>query len=260
MTSWAPLSTAGPFATHSVGGLGEARPVSWCKLAATITDLVLPAPCAGCGAVSPQSACADCLAALGPPRRVRPQSAHPAGLPPVYCLGGWESPTRELVLAHKERARTGLARPLGRALAPVVRLAGPGPFVLVPVPSRPAVRRARGHDPVARTAAAAAAALRANGERALALPLLRHARTVADQAGLTAAQRAVNLAGALTARPGAAELIRGASLVLIDDVVTTGATLAESARALRAGGCRVAGAVVVAAVERPVGGMSGVLA
>jgi predicted amidophosphoribosyltransferase len=210
---------------------------------------------------SPTSACPDCLDALGPARRVLGQPIHPSGLPPVFCLATWDGPARALVLAHKERARTGLARPLGEALAPAVHLvtgAGIGRVLLVPVPSRSGVRRARGHDPVARMSAAAAAALRADGIHALAVPLLRHARTVADQAGLTASQRAANLAGALTVRPGVSAV--GAALVLVDDVLTTGATLAEAARALRASGRTVAGAVVVAAVEHPRRAIPGVSA
>lgn len=222
----------------------------WSELRVTLTDLVLPAPCAGCGATSAASVCLDCLAVLGTPRRVAPQPVHAPGLPPAFCLAEWAGPARDLVLAHKERGRTGLAHPLGQALAPAARLAAAGPLVLVPVPSRPAVRRARGHDPVARTAAATAAALRADGTRALALPLLRHVRTVRDQAGLTAAQRAQNLAGALVARPRAAAAEPGSAVVLVDDVLTTGATLAEAARAIRAAGRPVAGAVVVAAVLR----------
>ncbi|HUR73452.1 MAG TPA: hypothetical protein VMZ00_04205, partial [Sporichthya sp.] len=181
----------------------------WSDLRVTLTDLVLPAPCAGCGVMSAPSVCPACLAVLGTPRPVVPQAVHPAGLPRVFCLSGWEGPARDLVLAHKERGRTGLAGPLGRALAPAAALAvgaGPaGPILLVPVPSRPGVRRSRGHDPVARSAAAAAAALRRTGRRAVALPLLRHARTVRDQAGLTAGQRAHNMSGALVARPGTAE-------------------------------------------------------
>lgn len=235
----------------------------WTDLRVTLTDLVLPAPCAGCGATSAVSVCAVCRGALGPPRAVAPQPVHPAGLPPVFCLAAWVDPARALVLAHKERGRTGLAGPLGRALAPAVALAAGGvagaasggravpvPVLLVPVPSRPGVRRSRGHDPVARTAAAAAAALREAGLSAQVRPLLRHARAVGDQAGLTAPERARNLAGALEARPGAAALARGAALVLIDDVLTTGATLTEAARALRATGRPVTGAAVLAAVVR----------
>ncbi len=225
----------------------------WSDLRVTLTDLVLPAPCAGCGDASAASACAQCLADLGPPRAVSRQSVHPTGLPRAFCLSEWSGPARELVLAHKERSRTGLARPLGRALAPAVVLAAGGPdraVLLVPVPSRPGARRARGHDPVARTATAAAAALRTAGVRAQAVSLLRHARAVGDQAGLTATQRARNLAGALAARPGAAAVAPGFDLVLIDDVLTTGATLTEAARALRVAGRPVSGAAVVAAVLR----------
>ena len=238
--------------SSSVAGAGDAGPVGiWSELRLTLTDLVLPAPCAGCGATSAPSVCPECLADLGPPRLVPPQPVHPHGLPRrVYCLAGWEGSARELVLAHKERSRTDLARPLGRALAPAVACLAPGPVVLVPVPSRPAVRRSRGHDPVGRTARATAAALRADGTPALAIPLLRHSRVVRDQAGLTATERARNLAGALVARPGAAASLPAAALILIDDVLTTGATLTEATRALRAAGVEVAGAVVLAAVLR----------
>ena len=222
----------------------------WSDVRVTLTDLVLPAPCAGCGTPCAVSVCPDCLTALGPPRPVPPQPVHPHGLPRVYCLAGWEGSARELVLAHKERARTALARPLGQALAPAVARVAPGRVLLVPVPSRPEARRSRGHEPVARTAAGGAAKLRADGVPALAIPLLRHARAVRDQAGLAANQRAENMAGALVARPGTANALSAAAVVLIDDVLTTGATLTEATRALRAAGRSVAGAAVVAAVLR----------
>lgn len=243
--------------------------VSRCsELAVALTDLVLPAPCAGCGAACARTVCPGCRAALGPARKVAPGPSAPPGLPPVFCLAEWAGPVRELVLAHKERARTGVARPLGTALAPAVlsavglgsgarldsRASGRGQaptIVLVPVPSRREVRRHRGHDPVARTAAATAGALRASGYPAASLPLLRHSRAVRDQAGLGVADRAANLGGALTARPGDVAAVLGATLyVLLDDVLTTGATLAEAARALRMSGRPVAAAVVVAAVPR----------
>lgn len=75
---------------------------------------------------------------------------------------------------------------------------------------------------------------------------LEHRRRVADQAGLTASDRAANLAGALRARFD----LRGQRVIVVDDVITTGATLAEAARALRAAGAEVPAAAVVAATGR----------
>ncbi|MFI5100726.1 MAG: phosphoribosyltransferase family protein, partial [Actinomycetes bacterium] len=111
--------------------------------------------------------------------------------------------------------------------------------------SRPAVVRSRGHDPTARIAAAAARRL---GPGVRVARLLRQGRRVADQAGLDAQARARNLACALRVRgrPAGAEL----PVVVVDDLVTTGASLAEAARALRGHGFVVLGAAVVAATAR----------
>ncbi|MEU3726754.1 phosphoribosyltransferase family protein, partial [Streptomyces sp. NPDC031705] len=91
---------------------------------------------------------------------------------------------------------------------------------------------------------------RAAGGAARVAPVLRLRRAVADQAGLGARERQENLAGALEVHPGGAALTAGARIVLVDDVITTGATLAEAARALRAAGLRADAAAVVAAPAR----------
>jgi len=96
-----------------------------------------------------------------------------------------------------------------------------------------------------RLARAAASALRSYGVDAQAARLLVPARSVADQSGLSTAERTANLHGALRATTA----VRGPVLV-VDDVVTTGATLVEAARALTAVGHQVAGAAVVAATSR----------
>ncbi|SFB79327.1 Predicted amidophosphoribosyltransferases [Streptomyces aidingensis] len=213
--------------------------------------LVLPAECAGCGAAR-TPLCAQCRAALpaGGARRVRPRP-EPPGLPPVYAAAVFADRARAVLLAHKERGALGLAGPLGAALAGAVRAAaGPGPVAgvlhLVPVPSAAAARARRGHDPVRRTARSAAARLRARGMPVRVWCALRHRRRVADQAGLDALARAENLRGALAGPRGRSAL--PGPLVLVDDLITTGATLAEAARAVRESGATVLGAAVVASV------------
>ncbi|MFI7316051.1 ComF family protein [Streptomyces venezuelae] len=226
-----------------------------------LTDLVLPTECGGCG--RPRAAlCAACRAALcgAVPRRVRPDPA-PAGLPVVFAAVPYEDAGRAVLLAHKERGALGLAGPLGAALAGAVwaGLRGetprPGdtgarsgvggtqdgpqgrvmPVSLVPVPSSRAAVRARGHDPVRRIAFAAAAELRRAGVPARVLAVLRQRRAVADQSGLDSRQRQANLAGALEVTADGGRLLGGGGrFVVVDDLMTTGASLAEAARALRA--------------------------
>ncbi|MFD5513145.1 ComF family protein [Streptomyces sp. NPDC127051] len=227
-----------------------------------LAGLVLPADCGGCGAAR-VLLCAGCAQALSGAAagRVRP-SPRPAGLPVVYAAAVYEGAVREVVLAHKERGALPLAGPLGAALAAAVEgvvgvgagaMAAGEELVLVPVPSARRQVRARGHDPARRTALAAAARLRRAGVRARVASVLRHVRPVADQAGLGARERRENLTGALGVCRGAgARFPAAARIVLVDDLITTGATLAEAARALRAASIGpsigpVAGAAVVAA-------------
>ncbi|WP_330239023.1 ComF family protein [Streptomyces sp. NBC_00525] len=205
------------------------------------SGLVLPVSCGGCGRARTEL-CEACAAQLygGAPRRVRPE-AEPPGLPVVHAATGYEGAARAVLLAHKERGTLALARPLGRALAGAV-LAGAGahrhgrPLVLVPVPSARRAVAARGHDPARRIALAAAACLRRTGVPATVAAVLRQRRPVADQTELTAAARRANLAGALGVVAGGGRLLGAGPVVLVDDLLTTGATLAEAARALDAAG------------------------
>ncbi len=210
------------------------------------TGLVLPVECAGCGAPRVML-CERCRAVLlgGSAGRVRP-SPTPRGLPVVYAAAAYAGACRSILLAHKERGALRLAGPLGAALALAVcavvwrqawsrGVRGVGvlrPILLVPVPSARRAVAARGHDPTRRIALAAARALRGQGVPARVLPVLRQRRTVVDQAGLGAAQRVANVSG-VGVDPGAERLLSGGPVVLVDDLMTTGATLAEAARAVR---------------------------
>ncbi|MEV3992934.1 ComF family protein [Streptomyces sp. NPDC049837] len=207
-----------------------------------IVGLVLPVACGGCG--RPRTAlceaCAGALCGTGG-RRVRPVP-EPVGLPVVCAAAPYADAVRAVLLGHKERGALGLARPLGVALAGAVRASvaasggsGGGPLLLVPVPSARRVVRARGHDAVRRLALAAAAELRRTGRAARVLPVLRQRRAVADQTGLGARERLANLAGALEVAAGGGRLLAAGRPVLVDDLMTTGASLVEAARALRAG-------------------------
>lgn len=215
----------------------------WRALAAA----VLPVECAGCGAVD-TALCGDCGAVLRAPARPVPQPPAP-GCPPVRAVTDYAGPARAVLVAWKDHGRHDVALPLAAAVA-AAAAAGPLPpgLLLVPVPSaRRAVRR-RGEDVVAGLARRAAARLRGQGVQAGAVPALRQGRRVQDQAGLGARERSANLRSALVVPwPGA---VASRPCVVVDDVVTTGATLAEASRALRAAGAEVVGAAVVAATPR----------
>ncbi|WTJ79473.1 ComF family protein [Kitasatospora sp. NBC_01539] len=227
-----------------------------------LLDLILPARCAGCltGRRQLCRACRDVLATTAPgPAGPAPA---PAGLPPVHAAAPYAGPVRNLLIAHKERGVLRLAAPLGGALAAAVRSAveahsplghapgAPGRLLLVPVPSTRRAVRDRGHDPMLRLARAAARELRRRGTPARVAPVLRHARRVADQAGLSAAARHRNLHGALEVPVRRAHVLHAGLPVVVDDLVTTGASLAEAVRALQAAGRPPYAAATVAATAR----------
>ena len=99
---------------------------------------------------------------------------------------------------------------------------------------------------VALLAAVASRRLRARGRPVRAVRLLRQRRGVSDQAGLGARGRAANVAGAFAVRRPLRGVPAGAGVVVVDDVVTTGASAAEAVRVLRAHGVVVLGVAAVA--------------
>ncbi|OUE27172.1 ComF family protein [Clavibacter michiganensis] len=222
--------------------------------------VVAPVTCAGCG--SPDRAvCPPCRAALDGRPHVRalalpavasPRGREPARVLPVGCGSAYAPPWPQLLSALKEEGRTDAARamaaPLGRAVRAALAAAGEvgaPPVDVIPVPSPAASLRRRGYAPVeVLLARAGIRPLRAPGLPGLGRHPLRFARRPADQAGLGVAARAANVDGCLVARVDLA----GRRILVVDDVLTTGATLRETCRAVRAAGGEVVACAVLTAV------------
>jgi predicted amidophosphoribosyltransferase len=215
-------------------------------------DLVLGGTCAGCRQPGPP-VCGTCTAELSAttPFTAWPDPV-PPGLPAPTATAPYDGVLRKVILAHKEEGHYALARPLGEALARSVRSAlGEGRAAwLCPVPSSPATVRRRGHDPLRRVAIAGVKELRRQGYDVRLADALAVVRRPVDQAGLSAGERAANLAGAFAARSRWAERLTDQTILLVDDVLTTGSTLTEAARALSQRGIPVLGCAVVAATPR----------
>lgn len=207
-------------------------------------DLVLPDECGGCGAPSSRW-CDACATEL----TVRPDEPHvvnprvDAGVP-VFALGRYANARRQAILALKEHGRADLVAPLARALAlGVHRLLSWGmvdtPLTLVPAPTRRSAARRRGGDPVTRLARAAVAQ---HPEIEVA-PALRIKALTRDSVGLGTAARERNITGrvVLRGRPPRTDVM------VVDDIVTTGATARESVRVLQAAGVRVVAVLAIAA-------------
>ncbi len=164
----------------------------------------------------------------------------------------YAQPLRQLINAHKERQALALTTLLGDRLAlSVLRLLTevayePGhPVVLVPVPSAGRAVRERGFDATAAMAGRAARRLSAR-HPARTRCVLEQVAGVRDQSGLDARGRQQNLAGAYRIRGRIAE----GPVIVVDDLVTTGSSLAEATRCLRQAGVPVLGAATVAATVR----------
>ncbi|MCD4525354.1 ComF family protein [Nocardioides sp. cx-173] len=221
-----------------------------------VLDLLLGGRCVGCAAPG-RPLCPDCAALLEVAASPAWPTPVPAGLATPWAATAYEGLPRAMVLALKERRVWALARPLARVLAVAVSAAtadAAGPFVLVPVPSRPSSVRSRGHDPTATLARLAGVVLRAQGVDAAEYRLLRSRPGVLDQSGLGAAARATNLAGSMACRTAPlrhlAQRTPQARFVVCDDVLTTGSTAREAQRALESVGLEVHAVATVAATRR----------
>ncbi len=227
-----------------------------------LLGLLLPTHCTVCGA--PRAgfggggvcdACWDALPTIEPAAAC-PTCALPgdgsrcAGCrreaPPVAAacaLGLYAGRLKRLVGAFKFAGHDVLAPAAARRLAGRLRQAGPVVAeAVVPVPSTRSRNRERGYDPGAELGRALAAELRLPCRR-----LLARTRDGAPQSSLPAARRRANVAGVFRASPGA----RGKRLLLVDDVLTTGATAFEAARTLLAAGASRVDLAVLARTPEP---------
>ena len=211
-----------------------------------LLDLALPPVCAGCG-MEGDAICNRCLPGVG--SRVGLPAGTPLGLaqgPPDPLLQlEWCSPfagtTRQALHQLKYAGERRLAEPLGGVVAERWRRAGAGGELLVNVPVHEGRRRERGYDQAALIAAEAA--------RQLGLPwvpAVERTRATTAQYRLDRRHRASNVQDAFAVRRGLTSVVAGRWVVLVDDVVTTGATLCEAARALLGAGVTAVSAVTVA--------------
>ena len=232
-----------------------------------LARLVVPVQCPGCARPDVRC-CPACASVLGAaPRRVErdvPRLDRLDGVPalPVWALTAYAGPVRGLVVAWKDRARTDLDVLLGgelrraaRTIAPTLgAVPGPSGLLVVPAPSSAASRRARGREPVRVLASAVARGLSDGGVPAVVVPALARRGRARDQVGLGSRARGRNLATGVVVRARRLGHVRPGGLpsgrptcLLVDDVVTTGATLAAAQRALESAGVQVLAAVVIAA-------------
>lgn len=210
-----------------------------------LLDVLMPPACAGCGDEG-TLLCRDCLRHLGARLGVDPRwpiglaPDLPPGLAQLEWCAPFTGPTRRALHELKYAGNRRIARPLGALMAARWRRASIGGEVLVAVPVHAERLRQRGYDQAVLLAEAAAAQLGLTHVAALG----RVQRTEAMH-GLGREARSANVGSAFAVHPHARSSVAGRWVVLVDDVTTTGASLAACAAVLtRAGATRVSGLTV----------------
>jgi len=213
---------------------------------AALLDLLLPPTCGGCRREG-SYLCATCSRPLrrrlaeppGVPLGLR--SRLPVGIAQLEWLAAYTGTTRAVLHALKYEGVRSLAEPLGVLLAARWAYAGRGGDVLVPVPLHRRRLGDRGYDQAELLALAAGRRLRLP-----VAPALRREEATSAQHALGRGARASNVGQAFTVEPRAASLLDGRRVVLVDDILTTGATIGACAMALRSSGVGAVSALVVA--------------
>ncbi len=239
------------------------------EVARGVTALVWPAQCAGCGEVVDEGVafCAECVLGLDqvgvgcarcgePAERALSACGRCAVAPPAFAgaaaLGRYGGPLGEAVLRLKHGRRLEVAGALAPLLAELVetRAELAACEVVVPVPLAAGRLARRGFDQAGELARALVRVLgRDHGRRLPVLAALARVRETPPQAG-GPAERAANVRGAFALREALARArvsgVAGRAVLLVDDVMTTGATASACARVLRRAGARVVYALTVA--------------
>lgn len=250
-----PLRSAGTGRLESHVVAGAFRTASLLAGPALL-QLVIPSSCAACGAprrgLGGGGLCRSCWGALplldadaacracALPDAAPVCRACAAAPPPVSrtaAVARYEGVARRLVHALKFRGHDILVAPAGERMAEAARRLGAGFDAVVPVPSTARRNRDRGYDPGGLLAEEVSRRLRVPFRR-----LLARVRDAAPQSTVPAAERRRNVRGAFRASGGA----RGGRLLLVDDVLTTGATAFEAASTLRAAGAAAVDLLVLA--------------
>ena len=208
-------------------------------------DLLVQGACPGCGRPG-RGVCPDCTLEV---MSGRPGPRERGGISlPLWSAGEYVDPLRRIISRAKDHHRWDaialLGRRLGFAVAGIadeLHLTGPG--ILLPIPSKPSAVRERGLDFTQALARQASRCLVHVGMTTTVHPVLTHRRAVQDQGDLTSEQRSENLERSLMM----GKLPMNRWILLVDDVVTTGATLRESVRAVREAGRSPVGMATVAA-------------
>ncbi len=224
------------------------------ELARELLGLVLPVECGGCGA-DDVAWCPSCARRLaGPPWRCEERAPRldrmdGCGPLPVWTLADCTGDVRRAVIAWKDRGRLDLTAPLAAALsaaaAHVAAELGAADLLVAASPSTAAARRRRGGNLVDALADGVVGGLAGAGLAAARTPaLVRSAGR--DQVGLGARARARNLAGQVRLPARHADAVRGRAVLVVDDVLTTGATVAVCRSALERAGAHVVGALTLA--------------
>jgi ComF family protein len=193
--------------------------------------------------------CPRCAANVGPYSLDEGQCHHCRADPPAFDaalrLGIYDGPLKAAVLLMKNANHEGLAELMGERWAErqLDRFAALKVDAVVPVPLHWWRRLRRGYNQSAALAYGLASRLRLPYHRWW----LRRSRNTPSQKELTATQRRENVKDAFSVRPKAP--VRGAHVLLVDDVMTTGATVQEAARTLKRGGAARVTVAVLARAE-----------